>query len=306
MSDKFIPQKGYYRKLRVYQIAEIIYDVTFIFTQRFLSKGDRTIDQMIQAARSGKQNIAEGSAAGSTSKETEIKLTNVAKASLQELLIDYEDFLRTRDFELWEKDSPKAVVSRRICAGNNDSSFFREAVKTRSAETVANIAIILIHQADVLLYRLIERQKADFLRHGGIREQMTKARVQYRSTLRTPKMEEAFEGVDVVMMCGVSGAGKTFVARGLEAQGFVRLSADADVWEAYGEGYARMPAAEQHVIYMRALGNIIGRVPELLRQGKRVVIDASMCKRARRDEVADMCRQAGAQHVNSYKSLHIA
>lgn len=312
MSDKFIPQKGYYRKLRVYQIAEIIYDVTFIFTQRFLSKGDRTIDQMIQAARSGKQNIAEGSAAGSTSKETEIKLTNVAKASLQELLIDYEDFLRTRDFELWEKDSPKAVVSRRICAGNNDSSFFREAVKTRSAETVANIAIILIHQADVLLYRLIERQKADFLRHGGIREQMTKARVQYRSaqssrssqsspsTLRTPKMDEAFEGVDVVMMCGVSGAGKTFVARGLEAQGFVRLSADADVWQAYGEGYARMPQAEQHVIYMRALGNIIGRVPELLRHGKRVVIDASMCKRARRDEVADICRQTGAKHVIAY------
>lgn len=181
MSDKFIPQKGYYRKLRVYQIAEIIYDITFIFTQRFLSKGDRTIDQMIQAARSGKQNIAEGSAAGSTSKETEIKLTNVAKASLQELLIDYEDFLRVRDLELWDKDSQKAVTTRRICAENNDSSFFREAVKIRTAETVANIAIILIHQADVLLYRLIERQKADFLQQGGIREQMSKARMQYRS-----------------------------------------------------------------------------------------------------------------------------
>lgn len=181
MTDEFIPQRGYYRKLRVYQIAEIIYDVTYIFTQRFLSKGDRTIDQMLQAARSGKQNIAEGSAAGSTSKETEIKLTNVAKASLQELLIDYEDFIRTRDSELWEKNSPKAVATRRICAANNDSSFFREAVKIRSAETVANIAIILIHQADVLLYRLIERQKSDFLRQGGIREQMTKARIQYRN-----------------------------------------------------------------------------------------------------------------------------
>ena len=182
MPADFIPRKGYYRKLRVYQIAEIIYDVTFIFARRFLSKGDRTTDQMIQAARSGKQNIAEGSAAGSTSKETEIKLTNVAKASLQELLIDYEDFLRVRDFELWEKDSPKAVTTRRICAGNADSSFYREAVKIRSAETVANIAIILIHQADVLLYRLIERQKADFLKQGGIREQMTKARIQYRSS----------------------------------------------------------------------------------------------------------------------------
>lgn len=114
------------------------------------------------------------------------------------------------------------------------------------------------------------------------------------------RFEKVFDGVDVVMMCGVSGAGKTFVARRLEAQGFVRLSADADVWQAYGEGYARMSQAEQHVIYMRALGNIIGRVPELLRQGKRVVIDASMCKRARRDEVADMCRQAGANHMIAY------
>lgn len=185
MAENFIPQKGYYRKLRVYQVAEIIYDVTFIFTQRFLAKGDRTVDQMVQAARSGKQNIAEGSAAGSTSKETEIKLTNVAKASLQELLIDYEDFLRTRDLELWEKDSPKAITTRRICASNNDSSFYRDAVKIRTAETVANIAIILIHQADVLLYRLIERQKADFLRHGGIREQMSRARVEYRKTQST-------------------------------------------------------------------------------------------------------------------------
>lgn len=131
MTDEFIPQRGYYRKLRVYQIAEIIYDVTYIFTQRFLSKGDRTVDQMVQAARSGKQNIAEGSAAGSTSKETEIKLTNVAKASLQELLIDYEDFIRTRDFELWEKNSPKAVATRRICATNNLILFQRSCQDTQ-------------------------------------------------------------------------------------------------------------------------------------------------------------------------------
>ena len=168
-----------------------VFKQALIFTQRFLAKGDRTVDQMIQAARSGKQNIAEGSAAGSTSKETEIKLTNVAKASLQELLIDYEDFLRTRDLELWEKDSPKAITTRRICASNNDSSFYRDAVKIRTAETVANIAIILIHQADVLLYRLIERQKADFLRHGGIREQMSRARVEYRRTQSTQRTQSA-------------------------------------------------------------------------------------------------------------------
>ena len=99
--EKFIPQQGYYRRLRVFRVTEIIYDITYIFTRRFLSKGDRTIDQMVQAARSGKQNIAEGSAAGTTSKETEIKLTNVAKASLQELLVDYEDYLRVRELKLW-------------------------------------------------------------------------------------------------------------------------------------------------------------------------------------------------------------
>lgn len=177
---EFLPQKGHYRKLRVYQIAEIIYDITFIFTSRFLTKGDRTIDQMVQAARSGKQNIAEGSSAGYTSKETEIKLTNVAKASLQELLIDYEDYLRIRDCEIWDKDSVKARQTRDFCAKCNDSKTFRKAVKIRTDETVANIAIILIHQADFLLQRLIERQKTDFLREGGIREQMTRARIDAR------------------------------------------------------------------------------------------------------------------------------
>lgn len=186
MNTEFIPQKGYYRKLRAYQVAEIIYDVTYVFTHRFISKGDRTADQMIQAARSGKQNIAEGSAAGSTSKETEIKLTNVAKASLQELLIDYEDYLRVRDLHLWPKDSDKAIKTRFICAKNNNTEFFRKAVMIRSDETVANIAIILIHQADVLLYRLIERQKADFLKSGGIREQMSAARRDFRDNQRSP------------------------------------------------------------------------------------------------------------------------
>lgn len=178
----FIPQQGYYRNLRVFRVTEIIYDITYIFVKRFLSKGDRTVDQMVQAARSGKQNIAEGSAAGSTSKETEIKLTNVAKASLQELLLDYEDYLRVRGLEVWEKNSPKALQTRRFCQKHNDSTEYREAVSVRSDETVANICIILIHQADVMLQRLIERQKADFLRRGGIREQMSVARRQARQS----------------------------------------------------------------------------------------------------------------------------
>lgn len=174
--NNFIPQKGFYRNLRVYKVAEIIYDITYIFVRRFLQKGDRTADQMLQAARSGKQNIAEGSAAGSTSKETEIKLTNVAKASLQELLLDYEDYLRVRRLTLWDKDSDKALQTRRVCQAHNESGFYRNAMEIRNDETVANICIILIHQADVMLHRLIERQKADFLREGGIREQMSEAR----------------------------------------------------------------------------------------------------------------------------------
>ncbi len=180
-NNTFIPQKGHYRKLRAYQIAEIIYDITYFFTQKYLAKGDRTIDQMIQAARSGKQNIAEGSAAGSTSKETEIKLTNVAKASLQELLIDYEDYLRVRGLKIWDKDNPKVLQTRQYCNSRKDSSDILKKLNERTDETVANIAITLLHQSDRLLFGLIERQKNDFLKNGGIREQMFSARKDYRS-----------------------------------------------------------------------------------------------------------------------------
>jgi len=180
--DDFIPQKGFYRRLRAFQVSEIIYDITYYFVKTFLTNKDRTCDQMLQAARSGKQNIAEGSAAGMTSKETEIKLTNVAKASLQELLLDYEDYLRVRGLTQWDKDSDKALKTRRFCATVTDGSVYRKAIRERGDETIANICIILIHQADFLLQRLLERQKADFLKSGGIREQMYAARREARST----------------------------------------------------------------------------------------------------------------------------
>lgn len=99
----FLPQRGGYRNLRVYKMTEIIYDLSVIFTERFIKRGSRTKDQMEQAARSGKQNIAEGSVASTTSTETEIKLTNVAKASLEELLLDYEDYLRQNNLPQWGK-----------------------------------------------------------------------------------------------------------------------------------------------------------------------------------------------------------
>src|SRR5882762_10777670 len=110
----FIPVHGNYRELVSYQKAEVVYDLTFRFCQRFLKRGDRTVDQMVQAARSGKQNIVETSKASGTSKKMEIKLTNVARASLEELLVDYRDFLRVRDLRLWKKDSKEALFVRKL------------------------------------------------------------------------------------------------------------------------------------------------------------------------------------------------
>lgn len=173
--------QGGYRNLKAFQLATCIYDITYYFANKYLDKKDRTIDQMIQAARSGKQNIAEGSAASTTSAETEIKLTNVAKASLQELLLDYEDYIRVNELEQWLATDNRTIKTRQICRWHNDSKYYVDAVKVRSAETIANIAIVLIHQTDYLLERLIEKQKLNFLKNGGIREQMTRARLEERN-----------------------------------------------------------------------------------------------------------------------------
>lgn len=180
----FLPPHGNYRELLSYQKAEVVYDLTFRFCQRFLSKGDRTTDQMVQAARSGKQNIAEGSKAAGTSKETEIKLTNVARASLEELLADYQDFLRVRDLKLWAKDSREARFVRKLgSAPHVTFETYRPFVETRPAEVVANIPVCLIHQANYLLDKQIRRMEDDFIKEGGIRERMTKARLQHRNRL---------------------------------------------------------------------------------------------------------------------------
>ena len=127
MQHSFLPNKGNFRDLIAFQKSECIYDITYYFAKKYLSIGE-----MIQAARSCKQNIAEGNGAGVTSSETEIKLMNVAKASLQELLLDYEDYLRVRGLEQWNLDSEKAQQTRRVCAKHNDSAFYREAIKERN------------------------------------------------------------------------------------------------------------------------------------------------------------------------------
>lgn len=178
--EPLLPRTGNYRKLLTYQKAEAIYDITYYFCKNYLQRGDRTIDQMVQAARSGKQNIVEGSAASATSKEMEIKLVNVAKASLQELLVDYEDYLRTRNHRQWENDSVELMKMRELGRKHNDSAFYMSLVKVRPPETIANMAICLIRQTDYMLFKQLQSLGEDFLKNGGMRERMTRMRVERR------------------------------------------------------------------------------------------------------------------------------
>jgi len=177
-----LPPRGDYQTLLSFQKAEVVYDITFRFAHKFLSRGDRTVDQMIQSARSGKKNILEGSKAALTSKETEIKLTNVARASLEELLDDYRDYLRARDLAIWAKDSREALYVRKL-GRKTPQTFedYREFTETRPANVVANIAICLIHQTNYLVDQQLHRLEQDFLKDGGLRERMTRARLQYRN-----------------------------------------------------------------------------------------------------------------------------
>ena len=136
-----IPPHGGYRKLRSFQTAQLVYDATVIFCDRFLDKRSRTHDQMVQAARSGVQNIAEGSMASATSKKTELKLTGVARASLEELLLDYEDFLRQKGLRTWAKDSPEALAVRKKYRSDRSDSSDPYQISKASAEAAANTLI---------------------------------------------------------------------------------------------------------------------------------------------------------------------
>ena len=178
--EQILKLRRNYKDLYSYRKAECIYDITYHFCHKYLSVGDRTIDQMIQAARSGKQNIVEGCMAAATSTETHIKLLNVAKSSLQELLVDYEDFLRVRGLRQWESNSDEVARMRELGREHSDSSFYTELIKSRNDETVANIAIVLIHQADYLLHRQLQQAEQSFLDNGGIKEKMYNSRIAHR------------------------------------------------------------------------------------------------------------------------------
>ncbi len=178
----FIPPHGGYRKLIAYQKAEIIYDGTVRFCKKYFNKFDRTIDQMVQAARSGKQNIAEASMASATSKETEIKLTNVARASLEELLIDYEDYLRVNKLEKWTREHP---LSKRFDELNKTPNAtyatFEKAIEHENPEIVANFMWCFINVTTYLLNQQLKALEKDFLENGGLRERMFNARLNYRN-----------------------------------------------------------------------------------------------------------------------------
>ena len=181
-SRPIIPPRGDYQTLLSFQKAEVVYDITFRFAHKYLGRGDRTVDQMIQSARSGKQNILEGSKAATTSKETEIKLTNVGRASLEELLADYRDYLRVRDLQTWDKDSKEALFVRDLGRQTPQTfELYREFVESRSDEVIANIAICLIHQTNYLLDQQMKTLEKEFIEQGGLRERMTKARLNYRN-----------------------------------------------------------------------------------------------------------------------------
>jgi len=178
-----IPPHGGYRNLKSYQTAEIVYDATVAFCDRFIDKRSRTHDQMVQAARSGKQNIAEGSIASGTSKKTELKLIGVARASLEELLLDYQDFLRQKGLQLWGKNHPSSQEIRKLAwVGNRSYRTYKTYFEDSPPETAANTAICLIHQANYLLDQQLRQLEQQFLEQGGFTERLYNARTQAQKT----------------------------------------------------------------------------------------------------------------------------
>ena len=180
--DLLLPSGGY-RRLKSFQLAQLIYDITVRFVELYIPAESRTCDQMVQAARSGKQNIVEGNVDAATSVEMGIRLLNVAKASFRELLADYEDYLRVNSFEIWPSSSSKCQAMRRL-GREGDNAKMVGIAKPRSMDVVANMAIILIKQEDYLLHQLLKALSERFIEEGGFKEKMHRVRMQYRTQKR--------------------------------------------------------------------------------------------------------------------------
>jgi restriction system protein len=170
---------GGYRNLQSFQMSTLVFDLTVEFCKRYIDRKSRTKDQMEQAARSGRQNIAEGSRASGTSKKTEIKLTNVARASLEELLLDYEDFLRQNNLKLWTKENPKAKIIRTLAYSKN-RSYQSYSSYLDNPESAANVLICLIHQTNYLLDCQLQKLSEEVMNQGGFTERLYQKRTGYR------------------------------------------------------------------------------------------------------------------------------
>lgn len=181
---KVLKKAVVWNELYFYRKSDAIYQLTVEFCKRFLpAHGDRTVDQMVQAARSGKQNIVEGSEDGQTSSEMEIKLLNVARGSLQELRLDYQDYLNTHHLPMWPADSERLQRLREFCHSHNDYSDYAPFVVKMSDEEMANLLLTLCHQTDKMMCSYIEKLEHRFVTEGGIKERMYAARTGYRQTV---------------------------------------------------------------------------------------------------------------------------
>jgi four helix bundle suffix protein len=180
MPEKLIKPTGNYRKLLSYQKTEVIYEMTYYFCQHYLQKGDRTIDQMVQAARSGKQNIVEGSEDGKTSTAMEVNLLNVARSSIGELRQDFEDFLKSRHLPIWTPADERFQPMQDFTKQHNLLSDYEPYFQQWTAEEMANVGLTLCYQVDVMMNKYLKGIEEIFIKEGGVKERMHKARTDYR------------------------------------------------------------------------------------------------------------------------------
>ena len=196
-TPRVLKPQNCWETLHFYQKADVLYQLTFAFTKRFLTRSDRTVDQMVQAARSGKQNIVEGTADGVTSSELEIRLMNVARASIKELKEDYSDYLATRGLSLWTTAHPRYDAMLRFCREHNSVDDYKPWFEKWTDEEMSNTAYTLCHMVDRMMTTYIGQLEKKFVTEGGIRERMTAARLGYRSD-RKEELEAAYREINTL------------------------------------------------------------------------------------------------------------
>ncbi|MGN0867076.1 MAG: four helix bundle suffix domain-containing protein [Oligosphaeraceae bacterium] len=190
MEKNFLQEQATIKRLFIYRKADVIYRMTVLFCGRFLPHfGDRTVDQMVQAARSGKQNIVEGCSDGVTSKEMEIKLLNVARASFAELKEDFMDYLNTHDRMVWQEEHPQYRKMLAYCRCHNDFADYEGIFNKGNDETLANVGMTLCRIEDKMLCTFLQRKEREFIQNGGIRERMSRARKGYLDSVEQERNE---------------------------------------------------------------------------------------------------------------------